>query len=314
MYRFWKVNSIQSLLLGQTLQGVEVRNLVHPLNSERHWQIWAEIVFISICHQANWYDLHKRIIEIAIDNPEILRPSSLLSLTPKDFKFIFGPGLDEQRMRAGERVRILRELAQCLPNWPTEGEQGWLKNGSINIEGDCGIMPWLNKFRVFSGDPLQKKSRVLIHQLLRYGLINVKDPENVRPAVDYHIMRLYVRTGRVIPVTEEAFERVRQEEVARVEFLTHLRRAVEEAMWHSAVGAGLRMDHLNHIEWQIARSICVRSGARCRIGPIPEKPIDEALVSLAASRGGCPLATYCQGYHDPELRSIVDPRSVRPYY
>lgn len=288
--------------------------LVHPLKSERHWQVWAEIVFISICHQANWYDLHDRIIRIAQDNIGILHPRNLLSLTPKEFKIIFGPGLDEQRMRAGERVRILQELGACLPNWPVEGEQSWLSDCCVKIEGPGGLMAWLKELRVFSDDPLQKKPRVLIHQLLRYGLINVIDPGSVRPAIDYHIMRLYVRTGRVIPITEEAFERVRQEEVARVEFLTHLRRAVEEAMWHTAVGSGLRMDHLNHIEWQIARSVCIRSGARCKMGPIPEKPIDESLARLAASQGGCPLSTYCQGYRDPELRSIVDPRSVRPYY
>lgn len=314
MYRFWKVNSIQCLLLGQALRGVEVKSLVHPLSSDRHWQIWAELVFISICHQANWYDLHERVIEIAREDLEVLHPRSLLSLTPKEFRTIFGPGLDERRLRAGERLRILHDLAECLPNWPSEGERAWLNHSRVSISGDCGLVQWLNKISVFASDPLQKKSRVLIHQLLRYGLIDVVDPANVGPAVDYHIMRLYVRTGRVIPVTEDAFERVRQEEVARVEFLTHLRKAVEEAMWHSSVGSGLRMDHLNHVEWQIARSICIRSGARCNVGPIPEKPLDDSLASLAASQGGCPLTVYCQGYHDTELRSIVDPKSVRPYY
>ncbi len=291
-----------------------MRSLVHPLGSDRHWQIWTELVFISICHQANWYALHERIIEIARKDIEIIQPRNLLSLTPKEFRIVFGPGLDEQRLRATERVRILRELAQSLPNWPAEGERLWLNHPQVKISGDHGIMPWLNGLSVFASDPLQKKSRVLIHQLLRYGLIDVIDPENVRPAVDYHIMRLYVRTGRVIPVTEDAFERVRQEEVARVEFLTHLRKAVEEGMWHSSIGSGLRMDHLNHVEWQIARSICVRSGARCTEGPIPEKPLDDTLAAVAGPQGGCPLTASCQGYRDAALRSIVDPKSVRPYY
>src|SRR5215218_8380432 len=145
MYRFWKVNSIQCLLLGQALQGVEVKSLVHPLDSDRHWQIWAEIVFISICHQANWYNLHERVIEIARTDVEILRPRNLLSLTPKEFKVIFGPGLDEQRLRATERVRILHELAESLPDWPAEGERTWLNHSRVTICGDGGLAPWLNK-------------------------------------------------------------------------------------------------------------------------------------------------------------------------
>jgi hypothetical protein len=185
----------------------------------------------------------------------------------------------------------------------------------MRLSGETGFYAWLNNIPVFAEDPVQKKSRVLVHQLLRYGLIDVIDPQNIAPAVDYHIMRLYVRTARVRPIGETLRERLNEGKKVRIEIVTSLRRAVEEAMHYSSVCAGIRIDELNHIEWQIARSFCVRHQARCESGPLPEKPIDQVVANLSCkSGGGCPLAIGCQGARDPQLRRVVDPQSLRSYY
>jgi len=315
MTNYWQVDRINSYLMGNLLSGTSVPTAPHPLSAGRKWQVWTEIVFISICHQANWDRLHDRIIEVASDNLLELHPSNLCRMEPGQFRKLFAPGLDSSRMRTGERIKLLQCLGEKACGWLSETGGSWLDDESITLAGKEGVYSWLNKVPVFAEDPIQKKSRILIHQLLRYGLVIVADPQNIAPAVDYHIIRLYVRTARVRPLKGELMERLKAGGTARVEFITSLRKAVEEAMYYSAAGAGVRIDELNHIEWQIARSFCVRQEALCHCGPLTEKPIDEMVLTLSCKAGGgCPYANDCQGALDAQLRGIVDPQSIKSYY
>lgn len=313
--RYWRVDRINSYLMGQNYQHISIPQIEHPLKTERVWQIWCEIVTASICHQANFDKLRFRITDIATNDLNLLKPTSLSSMSISTFKDLFSSGFDKERLRAAERTKILQGLGQKLHAWPHQSDLGWINAQEVKLSGKNGLYFWLDTIDVFSQDPIRKKARILIHQLLRYGLIVVSDPENVRPAIDYHLMRLYNRTKRVIPVSPEVFDRITNGETARVEFITHLRRAVEEAMWYTAAGAMLRMDMLNHIEWQIARSFCIRKNVRCFLPPLPEKPIDEEIAKLSNGVGGsCPLVEHCGAVKDPRFMKIIDPKSVKPYY
>ena len=181
--------------------------------------------------------------------------------------------------------------------------------------GVSGIYNWLASIPAFGADPLQKKSRILVHQLLAYRLLEVADPENILPAVDYHLMRLYVRTGRVVARRAQIVERLQGDrKVERIEFVTHLRRAVEEAMWHTASGARRPVNEVNHIEWQIGRSFCTRKEPRCEGPFLEDKPPDACVQALSSGSAACPLRGDCAGATDKSLRSIVDPASSRSYY
>jgi hypothetical protein len=311
----WFVDRVRSHIIGTLMKGANVPVSEHPLKAERHWQIWSELVFISICHQANWDRLHDHIIEIAASNPTALEPSRLSDLRTNEFVGLFAPGLDPSRMRVNERVKLLQGLARTSVNWPNADGLLWLGTQRVTLSGQAGLYHWLSRIPVFAEDPVQKKSRVLVHQLLRYGLISVADPKHISPAVDYHLMRLYLRTGRIRPVNEDWDQRLKDGGKARVEPLTALRRGVEEAMYYTAVGAGLRVDQLNHIEWQIARSFCVREEPRCSAAPLREKPVDAGVAKLSIEAGcGCPLRVECLGARDPYLKELSDLQSVRHYY
>jgi hypothetical protein len=289
--------------------------MAHPLKAERQWQIWSEIVFISICHQANWDRLHDRIIDIASKDVCELQPSELCKLTSKRFIELFANGLDPDRLKVKERLKLLRELGRKALGWPNGVGLSWLNDEHVSLSGHEGIYSWLNNIPVFSADPIQKKARVLVHQLLRYGLIKVTDPEHISPAVDYHLIRLYVRTARVRPANDEWEQRLKEGGKARVEPVTALRRAVEEAMYYTATGAELRVDELNHIEWQIARSFCLRENPRCYAGPLIEKPVDSTVSALSCKTGcTCPLRMECLGARDAQVREVLDPQSAKSYY
>ncbi len=316
MTKSWIVDQLNSHLMGSLLSGVHVPEIEHPLSVERKWQIWTELVFISICHQTNWDLLHNRIIEIASNDMFQLHPSRLRKMDRKQFNLLFTPGIDENRMRSGERTRILQCLGELAIEWIETGDVPLFKDVEMQLSGNHGTYHWLNQFPMFAEDPVQKKSRILIHQLLRYGLISVADPENIAPAVDYHLIRLYVRTARVRPVQTALIEQLKKGEGMRIGHVTALRCAVEEAMHYSAAGAGLRIDELNYIEWQIARSFCVRQQARCTLGPIPEKPIDKVVASLPSCKAGigCPFVAECQGSYDSGLKQIAEPPTIKSYY
>ena len=314
---YWQVDRIQAYLAGQLFRDVPFPFQVFPLTLPIGWAVWVEVLFVSICHNTNWDRLHARFLDIADKEPEQLSPPAVSALTREGFLNLFGDVIGGEQQKRGERAGILRQVADVAGDVLTDASNSvpFFRPGKARLGGESGIYNWLARIPAFGGDPLQKKSRILIHQLLAYRLLEIADPENILPAVDYHLMRLYVRTGRVVARRAETVERLRgHRKVARVEFVTHLRRAVEEAMWYTASGAQRPVNEVNHIEWQIGRSYCTRKEARCDGPYLETKPPDACVRALSPSSRACPLRRDCAGAIDERLRSIVDPASSRSYY
>lgn len=314
MNRYWKVNPVLCCLVGTTYASSGYKPaILAPTIAARMADIWREIVFVSICHQTNWDRLHEHVLQMSRTHSQYLSLEFLRQLDAAQFVRLFAPGIDENRLRTRERLGFLRSLAQSVPEWPDRSAR-WLGPGRVSLAGESGLYAWLSRIQAFAEDPLQKKSRVLVHQLLRYGLIEVEDEHSILPAVDYHLMRLYVRTARVSPCSPEYLQRMVSDSTARVEFHFHLRQAVEEAMQWTQTTSGLRMDHLNHVEWQIARSYCTRMEARCHLEPLETKPLDDLARAILQTPRQCPLAVDCMGCCDERLRNVRDPKSAKGFY
>lgn len=99
-FTHWRVDPIQSYLLGTTLEGSHLSPIDHPLSLDPVWKIWIEVVFVSICHQTNWDRLHEHIVKIAKETPADLYPTSLCRLDIRHFRDRFGPGIDNDRLQA----------------------------------------------------------------------------------------------------------------------------------------------------------------------------------------------------------------------
>ena len=314
---YWQVDRIQSYVMGKLFRDVSFPFHTFPIILPIRWAIWVEILFVSICHNTNWDRLHSRFLDIAEKDPGQLSPPAVSALTHETFSILFGDVLSGDQRTKGERARILREVANMAGDVLINSDDRlpFFGPGKSRLGGQAGVYNWLARIPTFGGDPLQKKSRILVHQLLAYKLLEVADPEKILPAVDYHLMRLYVRTGRVIARKTEIFERLQGDrKVERVEFVTHLRRAVEEAMWYTSSGAQRPVNQVNHIEWQIGRSFCTRKEARCEGPFLKDKPLDACVQELSPGSPACPLRKDCAGAIDESLRSIVDPASSRSYY
>lgn len=182
------------------------------------------------------------------------------------------------------------------------------------MAGDSGAYAALAKLSAFAADPLQKKSRVLVHQWITAGAFEFPDTEHVAPAIDYHLIRLYLRSNRIHPRASRTLGRFLEGRPVRDDELHGIRKAVEGAMHYTAAGARMSIADLNHHEWQIARSFCLREGARCDGPQLEQKPVDPPLAALAVAKGGCPFRLVCRGASEQTFRQLLEPKSTSDYY
>jgi hypothetical protein len=254
-------------------------------------------------------------MQVAKDTPELISPRALALLTVDEASELLHAGLEPgSRRDLSERHRLLVSLGSNASSILTfDRLRKWAEVG-VSVEGPDGLYNFLETIPAFAEDPLRKKSRVLAHQLCGFGLVTIGDPHNLAPAIDYHLIRLYMRTNRIYPARRDDYERYSSQRRASTSKMLDIRGAVDDAMRYTAAAAELRMDRLNHLEWQIARSFCVREEPRCTGGPLAAKPVDRSLAEISINRGGCPLVGICRARAIPLLQKLQDPTSSRSYY
>src|SRR2546427_9601069 len=106
--RDWRVDRIHCHLLGQAFADVILDPKRHPLRVSRPWQVWTELITVTICHQANWDKLHSTVVELAAADLSQIDPKRLLQISASDFRRMFGAAYDTDRIRSGEGARLLR--------------------------------------------------------------------------------------------------------------------------------------------------------------------------------------------------------------
>lgn len=311
----WDVDPLHSYAHGQTLR--EACSALKPQAVQGDHQrlvslAWADLVFTTICHGTNWYRLREYISTAASEERPELQPWGLVSLSLASFHTL--TGLD-----AGTPDGALRrEMLQKLGAWAMKTRfnrtlSQWVSQG-VRLGGGDGFYATLKTFDAFGEDPLEKKLRVLAHQLYMSDLVDFADHENFRPAIDYHLIRLYMRTSRISPKKYTQLAGFRSGHPVSRNQLTHIRCAVEQAMYYTAEGAEASIPVLNHVEWQIGRSHCTREGPRCEVAAVEAKPLDPPLASLSDQVGGCPFRAVCLGRGRAEVLNVVEPVSMDAYY
>lgn len=308
------IDIIRCHLIGNSLSNADTIAIQKKSKLNLWQKFWVEFLFVSICHKTNWDVLYRRIYEIAEHNFSLIDKQSLCDMNTNKFHDLFKGYIRKERRWDLDRRNIFKDIGYIARSAHL-GNLDIASSGPVMLGGKGGLYEWLNRFKAYADDPMQKKSRVLIHQLLKNEIIAVYDEHNILPAIDYHLIRLYMRTGRVVTKHNSTLQRLQKDQVARVEFQTILRKAVEDAMWYTATGAKMRIDKLNHLEWQIGRSYCLRDNARCDGPYLAEKPVSQQfLKQVDALNGKCPLYMVCGARNDSRLLKVKDPLSVRSYY
>lgn len=279
-------------------------------------QFLFKTLFISICHQMNWDVLQSAMAQWLLPNISN-RLAELSQTKPKQISNLLKDYPKQDRVRAVERSRILRETAQGLVELLAIGGRlhSFLKTPTL--AGVSGFYEVIAAIPAFTGDPFDKKARVLAHDLHREGIITFSDPENLKPAVEYHLIRLYLRSGRVVPASDAVRDELLGERrPARPRLVKLLRGAVDTAMQQTALYSGIDVATLNYLEWQIGRSICVEElgPELARIYCNAPAPADMPYDVRSLAQCHCPFASFCASLNDPSYAWFREPQFQKAIY
>ncbi len=205
---------------------------------------------------------------------------------------------------------MLRDTGRALSALHGEGVLDQLIE-EARLDGAGGFYAAMKAVPAFAEDRLEKKVRVLAHDVFRERIISFCDPGNLRPAVEYHLLRLYLRTGRVYPTDQAVRESLLSADLtSRGRLVALLRGAVEEAMYLTSFYADIDVATLNYVEWQIARTLCTPNlPAHCVGRPKEALPEDIAALCL----GSCAFSSFCRSltepnygwYHEPQFQKAI---------
>lgn len=278
-------------------------------------QLTFKVAFISICHQFNWDVMQNALAKNLLEGEQHL-VETLCNITSSDIELWLIDYPKKDRIRGKERAKILRDVGNVLKNefggdlkkFYNECEMSSL-NPSSNYKSFHKIM---DSFIGFRTDRLRKKTNVLSHDLIKENIVNFIDPQEAQPAIDYHIMRLYIRSGRVVPSDEAIFSFLEGAPNPRGTLVRQLRVAVSKAVQLVAHYANLNVADVNYIEWQLARNICTNKGPSCSSIEDPTNIPDDI---LQLCKDECPNNSICLSFnHLPRFIYFEEPIYISSDY
>lgn len=260
----------------------------------------------AICHQINWDYLSNRLA--VIFEASHITAEYLSKVSAREVAGWLEDYNKPERIRAAERASLLRDLGQILVRDYAGDATKILIDSNRKLVGPDGFLLRLDAFASFKEDPLRKKSNVLIHEIVRAGIARFEDEGNIQPAIDYHIIRLYLRTGRVVPLHQATLDLLKEDSSPRPRLVKLIRKSVGEALSLTALYANLSIPYVNGLEWQIGRGICERGTPKCT------GPISEALFPFLNEHGVCPNVKFCFAFSDPDWQRLREPDLKKSFY
>lgn len=307
--RPFTVDPTQCYLQGQRVQAFSPADETYPWSSAPiEAQIVFKLFFVSICHQINWDFLQRAMFETFFSPNYEEMVATAASARSQYIAHLLGGYHRKERIRATERAKYLRLTADTFISAFHGAPSQLVAEG--RVFGNNGLLEQLAKIPAFNEDPLAKKSNALAQELARERIIDFTDASRIPPAIDYHLIRLYLRTGRVVPKTQQVFLALRTGTTHRMRLVKLLREEVSAALSLTATSANLPVHELNYLEWQIARSRCEREFTNCD-GNWPDTLMDASVLALDSA---CPLRHSCSAYHEPQWKSILEPELKKSFY
>jgi hypothetical protein len=308
----FKIDELACLQAADAIRAYRARVEATPWGHfPRASQLTFKLAFVAICHQFNWDFMQERLARhlLTADPSEMVR--RLVRIRADDFNEWVTGYNRPHRIKAAERAEMLRAIGSGLQQKFDGDVLTLVSRASGKLEGATGFLQQLDAFEPYRADPLRKKSNVLVQDLVRERIVNFEDETTIRPAVDYHIMRLYLRTGRVVPMYTVVADALKGMPRPRPRLVKLLREAVAEALQTTAGFAKLSVAEINYVEWQIGRSICHRLRPLCTT-PAGKVELDPDIAALFD--GPCPYASFCPAYRDSEWRRLSEPNLVSRFY
>jgi hypothetical protein len=201
------------------------------------------------------------------------------------------------------RAEILRQAAFELNESFNGHVSQLLKSAENHVEGPEGAYAQVSRLSAFR-DPLRKKSSAFLMAVHFSGRWQIDDPEAVDPMIDYHRMRVLLRTGCLSLPSREIMRRLRDQQPVSMVIESALRSASMKVCKSLAVHAKMPMFDFDVLLWAHARSYC-RNSPICVSGK-PENASFDAYLAREPDRK-CICQGWCPGAGNSEVRGLWEP-------
>lgn len=261
--------------------------------------IACEMICAAICHQMNWDYLRQAVLKKSTIHPYWITPAELINISETTIEELLSSYAKIERIRACERATLLHDVG-LLAN-----KQGGFKNIFFAESGDllpesC-IREKLLECKAFSQDPEEKKLQLLFQKLSNYSPLSSL-ASICKPAVDYHLVRCFLRRGLIVPKNKKGSEFIASSEIQRKEHtMGALRKLCSLVVMEISNYTELSISSINQIEWHIGRSICKEGTPDCELN-------DSDGAWAKAKYDKCPFyTTCCAKIGNPKLLHIDEP-------
>ena len=267
--------------------------------------IACETICATICHQMNWDYLRNAILEKTKKFPIWVNSEYLSCIDKTEVQDLFLNYSKQHRVRADERKELLNNLGITLKKAGDKYSNIFLnKTGELKSLDE--ILDFFNKCTAFSDDPEGKKIQILLQSLSKYPALS-KLIEYSNPAIDYHIIRNYLRRGLVFPLTDFTKILLYNWNVKSERTIGILRNFCSRAMKRISSASDIPVNKINNIDWWIGRSICVNDEPDCLL-------INDDSYWLKKEFSKCPFYYNCDAVRDYKLLTINEPNYVGSSY
>lgn len=249
----------------------------------------------AISHNVNWDFLCENVIPKIYAETQGFELEKIAQLDSAKMEKIFAGYNKPHKIEAKRRSQMLRSLAEEIQN---KGDNLFKDLLYIRtLIGKGGFFDCVNDLSVFCEDPLKKKSNLLAHLIIRAKIVKITDEENLEPAIDYHIMRVYLRTGRIKISDKKTCDRLRENATYTLDEITELRQSVRCAMKLMCKQYSQSMATLSFVDWILGREYCDRMTPLCKFG-----------------QKSCPVKSLCSSAGMPKEQILSEPKSNHGYY
>jgi hypothetical protein len=269
-----------------------------------------------------WYRGWDYLIRAALRaeerTPGYFAAQRMAQFTTTDLQRLFSDAGDPATStldRLGERLAQIHDCAQKLLTSYDGEAMGVYTAAEGRARGQEGLYERLARFVAYA-DPVEKKSTLLLALLNQAGIWPLVDPENVTMAVDYHAMRVALRSGIVAVEDPALAQALRERSPVDDATNTAVRVAVREACAVLAHQSGHSIYELDRIIWLLGRSCCFYDHEPI-CGERSCFKTDECTFVEGVAYpcpGRCLLDGVCRGSRAPAYRAFWETNVYTPHY
>ena len=334
IYKNLSINSDQCIKVGKTLKQLSIRPEFYKrefLSFEADRETKLRVYFLSaaICHQTHslfnkeknlwgWDFMEYAFLQMQKEKRALLNTGYLSICKKADImlqlqkSFSYDGNIKNCTLdRIEERTEMLLDICFTVKD-NFNGNISELidsADGFIFNHGK-GLYETLSQFTAFS-DPQKKKITFFLKLATDAGLINIKDPENVIPIMDYHMQRVLLRMGCVEIQNKELKEKLISRNVLDSDI--EIRQACIEAITFIAETSEHGILKMNDFFWPLGRSCCNET-TLCNEGHCSKESCTFYTMIDIASHKNCSFEDSCKGSNDYDYMKLWEPFVETHFY